>query len=234
MEVPQSDDVPTVLIYFCKVECHVAQSTAVPTQKPHSAWRIIRWFVLAALVVVILLILKKPRPVAEPMPPAVAQEKSQVFQSKMQDLARSHDRGQAAEARFNADEVNAAFEQSATEQTTTHAPIAPEAPSTPEAPPETRTVEIAFVDDHATGQFVVDFHGKDVYLTVSGRIGVADGYATFEFTEAKIGDMPVPVSLLNPRLQAKLQDPENHEKLKLPDYVTGLRIENGQLVIVEK
>lgn len=201
---------------------------AVSTQKPLSAWKIIRWFVLAALVVVFLLILKKPRPVAEPMPPAVAKEKSEEFQSKMQGLAESHAHGQAAEARFSADEVNAAFEQSATEQSTT-------TPSdTSEALPETRTVQIAFVDDHATGQFVADFHGKDVYLTVSGKIGVADGYATFEFTDAKIGDMPVPVSLLNPRLQEKLQEPENREKLKLPDYVADLRIENGQLVIVEK
>lgn len=212
----------------------MAQSKVMSTEKPRSAWKMIRWVVLGALVVVFLLILKKPRPVAEPMPPAVAKEKSEEFQSKMQDLAASHDRGQAAEARFSADEVNAAFEQSATQQTTTQDPNAPVAPSAPEAVPETRTVQIAFLDDHATGQFVADFHGKDVYLTVSGKIGVADGYATFEFTEAKIGDMPVPVSLLNPRLQEKLLEPENHEKLKLPNYVADLRIENGQLVIVEK
>lgn len=206
----------------------MAQSQAVSTDQPHAAWKIIRWFVLGALVIVVLLILKKPRPVAERMPPAVAQEKSEMFQSKMQDLASAHLRGEAAEARFNGDEVNAAFEQSATEQAKTQDPNAPE------APPETRTVQIAFEDDHATGQFVADFHGKDVYLTVSGKIGVADGYATFEFTQAKIGDMPVPVSLLNPRLQAKLLEPENREKLKLPGYIAGLRIENGQLVIVEK
>ena len=212
----------------------MAQSKVVSTGKPHSARKIIRWLVLAALLVVVLLILKKPRPVAEPMPPEVAKEKSEEFQSKMQNLAAAHDRGEAAEARFNGDEVNAAFEQSANEQPTTPSPTAPEAPSAPETLPEARTVQIAFVDDHATGQFVANLHGKDVYLTVSGKIGVADGYATFEFTEAKIGDMPVPVSLLNSRLQAKLLEPENREKLKLPDYVAGLRIENGQLVIVEK
>lgn len=212
----------------------MAQSGVVSTKKPHTAWKIIRWFVLGVLVVVVLLILKKPRPVAEPIPPAVAKEKSEEFQSKMRDLAASHDRGEAAEARFNADEVNAAFEQSATEQTPTQDPNPRDAPSVPGALPEPTTVQIAFVDDHATGQFVANFHGKDVYLTVSGKIGVADGYATFDFTEAKIGDMPVPVSLLNPRLQEKLLEPENHERLKLPDYISGLRVENGQLVIVEK
>jgi len=203
-------------------------------EKPRSVWKIIRWFVLGALLVVVLLILKKPRPVAEPMPLAVSKEKSAEFQSKMQNLAASHNQGQAAEARFDADEVNAAFEQGATEQITTPDPNATPASSSPEALPETSTVQIAFVDDHATAQFVTNFHGKDVYLTVSGKIGVAGGYATFDFTEAKIGDMPVPVSLLNPRIQEKLLEPENHEKLKLPNYVGDLRIENGQLVIVEK
>jgi hypothetical protein len=212
----------------------MAQSNIVSTKKPHSAWKIIRWFVLAALVVVVLLILKKPRPVADPITPAVAKEKFEEFQSKIRDLAASHNRGQAAEARFNADELNAAFEQSATEPTATQDPNAAQTPSAPEALPEPTTVQIAFVDDQATGQFVANFHGKDVYLTVSAKIGVADGYATFDFTEAKIGDMPVPVSLLNSRLQEKLQEPENHEKLKLPDYISGLRVENGQLVIVGK
>jgi hypothetical protein len=63
---------------------------------------------------------------------------------------------------------------------------------------------------------------------------VVNGYANFEFTEARIGNLPVPVSLINPQLQNKLQEPEVREKLKLPDYVAGLRIENGQLVVVEK
>jgi hypothetical protein len=204
------------------------------TRKLPGAWKLIRWLVLVILLVVILLVLKKPRPVAEPMPAAVAQAKSEEFQSKMQSLAASHDRGEAAEARFDAEEVNAAFEQSATGQEAARAPNARASTAPDESRPETRTVQIAFVDDYATGQFVTNFHGKDMYLTVSGKIGISDGYATFEFTGAKIGDMPVPLSLLNPRLQEKLREPENREKLKLPDYVAGLRIENGQLVIVEK
>jgi len=210
---------------------------AMSSQKPVSAWKIIRWLVLAALLVVIALMLRRPRPVAESMAPAVVKEKSEAFQAKIEDLAASHERGQAAEARFDADEVNAAFAQSAGQQAAapgTPTSVTAPAPSAEEAAPEVRAVQIAFADDRVTGQFTTNLHGKDVYLTVTGRIGVVNGYATFEFTQAKIGDMPVPLSLLNPRLQAKLAEPENREKLKLPDYVGDLRIENGQLVIVEK
>jgi len=205
-----------------------------------SAGKILRWCVLAVLLVMLALLLKKPAPVAAPMTPAEAKQKAGEFQARVGELEASHNRGEPAEARFSADEVNAAFQQSAVEQTATPAlsPVpatqAPTPTQGPEPVPEVRTVQIAFEGDHMTGQFASNVYGKDVYLTVTGRIGVKDGYATFEFTDAKIDSLPVPVSLLNPRLQQKLQEPENRAKLKLPDYIAGLRVENGQLVIVEK
>jgi len=104
-----------------------------------------------------------------------------------------------------------------------------------EPSPEITTTLIAFEGDHATGQFVVRGPaGKDIYLTVSGKIKAVDGYASFTFTEGKIGDMPLPLALLNSRLQAKLDEPETHAKLKLPEYVADIRVENGQLVMTEK
>jgi len=45
--------------------------------------------------------------------------------------------------------------------------------------------------------------------------GQKDGYATFEPTEFKVGDMDVPVSLVNPALQRKLA--EERDRLKLSD-----------------
>jgi hypothetical protein len=205
-----------------------------------SAWKILRWCVLAVLLVVLALLLKKPAPVAAPMTAAEVKEKAAEFQARISELETSHSRGEPAEARFTADEVNAAFQQSAAQQSAASTPSP--SPATPaqtaaqeqEPLPEVRTVQIAFEGDHLTGQFASNVHGKDVYLTVTGKVGVKDGYATFEFTEAKIDSLPVPVSLLNPRLQEKLQEPENRPKLKLPDYVADLRVENGQLVIVEK
>jgi hypothetical protein len=207
------------------------------TKPRRSIWKTARWFVLAALVVVVFLLFKKPAPVAEPMTAAVVKQKADDFQVKLQDLANARQRGEASEARFDSDEVNAAIQQSAAEPA---APVTPSAtassqpaPAT-EAPPEIKTIQVSFMNDHVTGQFATNLYGKDVYLTISGKLGAANGYATFEFTEAKIGDLPVAISLLNPRLQEKLQEPENHEKLKLPSYVADLRVENGQLVIVEK
>jgi hypothetical protein len=46
--------------------------------------------------------------------------------------------------------------------------------------------------------------------------------------------MPMPISLVQAQLDKKFSEPETREKLKLPDFVSDLRVENGQLVIVEK
>ena len=97
-----------------------------------------------------------------------------------------------------------------------------------------RTVQVGFLRDEVTGQFATQVYGKDVYITISGKLGSKDGYVTFDPTGFKFGDLEIPVSWVNDALQKKLADPENHEKLKLPEFVSQLRVENGELVITEK
>src|SRR5258708_13639844 len=93
-----------------------------------SIWKITRWFVLAALVVVIFLLLKKPEPVAEPMTAAVIKQKAEDFQTKIQELESAHQHGDLSEARFISNEVNPPFHKSPVEQ-------AAPPPPTPHRPP---------------------------------------------------------------------------------------------------
>jgi hypothetical protein len=86
--------------------------------------------------------------------------------------------------------------------------------------------------DLVRGQFLTQIAGKDVYLTLAGHLGAKDGYATFDTTEVKVGDLSVPVSLVNDALQKKLA--EQRDQLKLPNNVRDLKVENGELVFVEK
>jgi hypothetical protein len=83
-------------------------------------------------------------------------------------------------------------------------------------------------------QAVTERYGQDVYVTVRGRLGAESGYLRFYPTEFKIGDLRVPVSLVDPTLQKKLNEPETREKLKLPEFISDLRIQNGQLLIIPK
>ncbi len=149
---------------------------------------------------------------------------SESFQDKWVDLEQAHLRGETSEFRFTAEEVNAAFQEA----------IPARSDVSSQDPAEARPAQVFFAGDHVTGQFVANVHGKDVYLTVTGKLRVVDGYLTFDLSEMKIGDLPVPVSLVKVELQSKLREPINREKMKLPSYVADLRVENGQLVVLEK
>ena len=74
--------------------------------------------------------------------------------------------------------------------------------------------QISFDGDQAHGQFLVNIAGKNVWITVTGHLGSRDGYATFEPTEFKVGDLNVPVSLVNGALQQRLA--EQHRLARSP------------------
>jgi len=71
-----------------------------------------------------------------------------------------------------------------------------------------------------------------VYVTVAGHLGAKDGYATFEPTEFRIGDMVFPVSMVNAQLQKKMA--EQRDRMKLPDFISDVSVQNGELVIKRK
>jgi len=100
------------------------------------------------------------------------------------------------------------------------------------AAPTIKDQQVSFDGDLVHGQFLTEIAGKDVWVTISGHIGDKDGYATFDPTEFKVGDLSVPVSLVNPALQKKLG--EQRDRLKLPDNVGDVKVEHGELVMQQK
>jgi hypothetical protein len=92
--------------------------------------------------------------------------------------------------------------------------------------------QVSFDGDVVHGQFLTNVHGKNVWITVSGHLGSKDGYATFDPTEFKVGDLNIPVSLVNDALQKRMG--EQRDRLKLPDSIGGLKIENGELVLTQR
>ncbi len=81
--------------------------------------------------------------------------------------------------------------------------------------PVIKDQQITMDGDIVHGKFLTSIAGKDVWITMSGHMGEKDGYATFDPTEFKVGDMNVPVSLVNPALQRKLA--EERDRLKIPN-----------------
>ena len=215
--------------------------------------RLISIMTLVASLVAIALVLKKPAPVAQPQAPAAIAEHAQSFDKKMAQFEEAtqqrqssgsantakpevgHESGQAttqspkAEVHINSDEISAVLAQSL--GTAGGSGLTPTS-DVGSGAPTIKDQHVSFDGDLVRGQFLTEVAGKDVWITISGHIGEKDGYATFDPTEFKVGDLEVPVSLVNPALQKKLA--EERDRLKLPDNVGGVKVENGQLVMQQK
>jgi len=203
-------------------------------------WKLDRIISLATLVsslIAIVLVLKKPQPVAPTMPPAVAAAKAQSFQEKVDQLEQPKDPAKPSpEVHLSSDEVNAALAQavgaiSSAGSLPTTVPSSADAEIAP-GQPEVKDYQVSMDGDIARGQFLTQIAGKDVYVTLAGHLNSKDGYATFDPTEFKIGDLNIPVSLVNDALQKRLS--EQRDRLKLPDNVAGIKVENGELVLTQK
>ncbi len=141
---------------------------------------------------------------------------------------------------MNSGEINAALAQAAGSMTSTAVPPLPNGTGSapkgsmefPGPVPDIKDYQVAMDGDVVRGQFLTQIGGKDVYLTLAGHLGSKDGYATFDATEVKIGDLSVPASVVNEVLQKKLN--EQREQIKLPPNVKDIRVENGELVFTEK
>ena len=211
--------------------------------------RIISITTLVASLVAIVLVLKRPAPVAQKQAPAKIAEHAQSFDQKMAQFAQDTQQSQEAspasapssgtdaapaqapkaEVHINSDEMSAVLAQSlgnlgSAEGLSTNVGNG--------AAPTIKDQQVSFDGDLVHGQFLTEVAGKDVWITVSGHIGEKDVFATFDPTEFKVGDLNVPVSLVNPALQKKLS--EQRDRLKLPDNVGSMKVENSELVMQQK
>jgi hypothetical protein len=221
--------------------------------------RIISIATLIASLVAIILVLKKPAPVAHPQAPAAIAEHAKSFDQKMAEFDQSTRQpannstdatpfpstpaspstatavstssapASKPEVHINSDEISAVLAQAI--GTAGGADLNPNS-SVGSGAPVIKDQQVSFDGELVHGQFLTEIAGKDVWITISGHIGEKDGYATFDPTEFKVGDLNIPVSLVNPALQKKLA--EERDRLKLPDNVGGVKVENGELVMQGK
>jgi hypothetical protein len=214
--------------------------------------RIISVATLVTSVAALVLVLKKPTPVAPAQSPAAAAANVESVEKKLEQLDQPKEPGQPpAQVRFNSDEITAALAQAAAalpKNITASAAMAASGAVSQTGPPtsvpasadavigdgepEVKDYKVNFDGDVARGQFVTQIGGKDVYVTLAGHLGSKDGYATFDPTEFKVGDLSIPVSMVSNALQQKLS--EQRDRLKLPDDVGNIKVENGQLVATQK
>jgi hypothetical protein len=207
-------------------------------------FRILRWTTyLAAIVTLLMVFHAAPPPVIATSPQAAAR-----VEQKVEAVEQAVASGQPATLRLDQTELNSYL--------ASHLDIAPSAPANPasrstspngaasdlptpsgtsteqieQVRSSVRDVKVELVEDRVRAYVVFDFHGKDMTLQLEGRLAAANGYLRFEPVSGQIGSLPIPQSTLETALQKMMDSPENREKLKLPPEISGLKIENGELV----
>jgi hypothetical protein len=207
--------------------------------------RIVSIATLVALVVAIVLLVKRPAPVAQtPQAPAVAYGQPVNAQSPNQRADQTEPAARQVQpmqpsaaaggysAAYAAPQVgkNVAASQSAKADSQINSNavsavldkvlgasakgLTPDS-NVGDGAPNIKDQKVTYDGDTVHGEFLTEIAGKDVWVKISGHMGQKDGYATFDPTEFKVGDMEVPVSLVNPALQQKLA--EERDRLKLTE-----------------
>jgi hypothetical protein len=221
-------------------------------------YRILSWGSLVGLVLVLALVLRKSPPPDVTNDPGAATRVEQKFAAADQ-LQSAGQQGQVS-VTLDRTELNSYLQQNL--QTAGSPQPAPPPPMQAAAsgspnPGDTKADPIAALNgsDSATleqvqssvkdvkvdmdgdlvkAYLVFDFHGKDLSLELDGHLGAQDGYLKFEPVAGKIGSMPLPQSMLDAAVAKMMASPENREKLKLPNDISNIQIQNGQAVVSYK
>lgn len=225
------------------------QGTAIPWRL---IFRIVRWTTYAGAAITLMLMLHKaPPPVIQTSPQAAAR-----VEQKFEQVQQAVSNGQPATMRMDQTELNSYL--------ASHLDIAsnPAAMPTPAPSPNTnaspagasampalsgsteeqvqqvqsavKDVKVELIEDRARAYVVFDFHGKEMTLQLEGKLGSEDGYLHFQPVSGQIGSLPIPQSTLETAVRRMMESPENREKLKLPPDMSGLKIENGEVVATYK
>ncbi len=205
-----------------------------------TAYKYFRWFTIASLIVTVLLVLHKSPPPAVAVDPAAAQHVEQKFEAAAQAKAQ----GQPAQVQLDSSELNSFLAQNL--DLPGPAPDAPalpaadpnapgtEQPSIEEVQSSVRDVKVDMVGDLVKTYVVFNLHGEDLSLELDGHLGAENGYMKFEPVAGKIGSLPLPQSALDAAVSQMMNSPENREKLRLPDDVSDIQVQDGQVVVSYK
>jgi hypothetical protein len=220
-------------------------------------FRIVRWTTYAGALITLILVFHTARPpVIETNPQAAAR-----VEQKFDEVAEAVSKGEPATMRMDQTELNS-YLATHLDMASNPAAAGPAMPS--QSPPTSSTsgadgavagiqaptgtsaeqieqvrssvkdVKVELIEDRVRAYVVFDLHGKDMTLQLEGRLGSQDGYLRFEPISGQIGALQLPQSALQTAVNRMMESPENREKLKLPAEMTGLKIENGEVVATYK
>jgi hypothetical protein len=194
-----------------------------------TVYRRVRWIILAGLLLVFALILRQDTPPVVDEDPRAGES----LQLKLRNLQQPSTGARSQSLRLNEAEINTWVKSNLA--------LAPENPPQDTSPQGTPTVEevqsnvrnvmIVLLDDRLRAYVVFNLYGKDLSLTLEGRLRVENGYLRFAPIAAKLGSLPLPQATIDRAVERLFESPENLEQFRLPPEIADLRVENSELVL---
>jgi hypothetical protein len=171
--------------------------------------RIIGYAALASLIaclVFVWMLLRKP-----PMPGTLRDpEAAQRFTEKVARLTLAHEQGIPSEIRLTEAEINSQI----AEGLKAHPPPAGEG--------TVKGVTVRLEGEKLVAVLAMNVKGQDVYVTIGGNLNFSNRAVRLVPSEVRIGSVPVPVSWMESKIDMQME---------LPEGITGVRIENSELVV---
>ncbi len=178
-------------------------------------YRVVSWSLLLLCLLSILLVLRRP---ALPQAEASAGA-ARSFDEKIAEIERPRQDHAPREIHITETELNSKLQESL------------QAPPSVAGPIAVKGASVRLVGNELLGIFTVSVVGKDIYVTIGGTLSASNGQMRFTPVEVKMGSLPIPASAVRHKLREKLESPEMRDRLKLPEPVQGIRIENGEVVL---
>ncbi len=207
------------------------------------------WACLAVIVLLVLLVLHKSPEPNVPYDSAAAARVQQKFAAADQAKAA----GQPAKVSIDRTELNSYLQQNLQVQGASPANTAATsdgvqsggaAPADPladvgqmtqeQVASAVKDVKVDMDGDLIKAHIIFNLHGQDMSLDLDGHLVNENGYLKFEPVDGKLGSLPLPQSMLDAAVDKLMSSPENRDKMKLPDDINDIQIQNGQAVVSYK
>ncbi len=178
-------------------------------------YSIVSWSLLVLTLICFFLVLRKPSlPTIE-----VSMEAANSFDQKLSQLREAHRHGAPQEIRITEAELNSKLQESLQNREASGGPAT------------LKAAAIHLQGDRLQGVFTVNVRGIDLYVTLGANLAASNGSLEFKPTDVRMGRLPVPLVLVKYTLRGRLTSPEMRERMRLPNSVKDVRIENGELVL---
>jgi hypothetical protein len=168
--------------------------------------RVVGLILLVLSLISILLVLRKPAVAGV----ETSADASRSFDEKMARLVQAQEQRLPGEIRLTEAEINSKIQEGLRDN-----------------PPPTGAVTLKGATVRLEGEklltmLTVNAKGINLYVTVGGSLGFSNHIVRVIPSEVRVGSLPVPVSWLAGKIDMHME---------VPGAVTGMRIENSELVV---